>query len=274
MFFALSKILGFIIKPLFWIVLFSIIGLVRLKKTPSSKPRSFFRKCFFFFYLKPEKAFTTSLLLMFLFGNNVLVNELYLMWEPKPPKQRLHHNVSFPRIAVVLGGYGNYDIQNDYFRLSEPGDRFMVGLQGILLKKFDKIILSGGSSSLLNKTYFEADEVAKYLNQLGIDSTHYIVEIQSRSTFENAVYTKKILDSLKISQPILLITSAAHMYRSERCYSKLGINYISYPAHFVAFSRNYSISSFLIPSTGAMVKLEALFHEWVGILAYKLSGKI
>lgn len=274
MFFALSKLLGLFIKPLFWIVLFSCIGLYRLKYPTSTKSRTFLKRFLVFFYLKPGKAFAISLVLLFLFGNNVLVNEMYLMYEPKPPKNRLHNFDSFPRIAVVLGGYGNYDIQHDYFRLAEPGDRFMVGLQGILLKKFDKIILSGGSSSLINKTYYEAEEAAKYLNQLGIDSTFYIVDIQSRNTYENAVYTKKILDSLNITEPIVLITSASHMYRAEGCYKKVGIKFVSYPAHFVAFSRNYSFSSFIIPSTGAMVKLEALIHEWIGVLSYKISGKI
>jgi uncharacterized SAM-binding protein YcdF (DUF218 family) len=108
-----------------------------------------------------------------------------------------------------------------------------------------------------------------------MDTTKVISEIMSRNTIENAIYTKKILDSLNINDSILLITSATHMPRSIACFKKYGIKFIPYPVQQLANEeRNYSFSSFFIPNSNAINHFQTLLHEWVGIISYKLSGKI
>jgi uncharacterized SAM-binding protein YcdF (DUF218 family) len=109
---------------------------------------------------------------------------------------------------------------------------------------------------------------------LGIDSNKIIIDPKARNTYENAVYTKHLLDSLKIKDPVCLITSAAHMNRSAMCYKKVGVPFVEYRAHFTSSKdRNYSFSSFIVPSAGAIDKLGDLMHEWIGIMTYKISGK-
>ena len=222
-----------------------------------------------------KKSALIAFFLLFILGNHPLVNELNIRWEQKVPAKRIYHKDSFPRIAVVLGGYGYYDDKNDYFRLKGEGDRFMVGLQGLLLNKFDKIILTGGSSSVFTKVYYEAEEAANYLKRMGIDSNKIIVDNLSRNTYENAVYTQKILDSLNFKEPVLLITSAAHMYRSEGCYKKVGVNFIPYVSHPTCDpNRRYNLEAWIIPNPGSLQTMSNLLHEWVGVVTYKLTGKI
>jgi uncharacterized SAM-binding protein YcdF (DUF218 family) len=88
------------------------------------------------------------------------------------------------------------------------------------------------------------------------------------------VETKKILDSLKVNEPVLLVTSAGHMRRSMACFKKVGVAFITYPVNYQShLDRKYSWDAILIPSAGTISKWDALIHEWVGYLAYKLTGK-
>ncbi len=265
LFFILSKILGFLIKPHIWFFaafLGGLFFLFRGKTDARSLPLA-------------RRLFIGAFLIFYITGNHVLVNELYIAWEPAPTKERLYLSDSLPRTAIVLGGYSHYDAVNDIFRINENGDRFMTGLQGLLLDKFDRVILTGGSSSVFNTVYYEAEESAKYMQQLGIDSQKLIIDNGSRNTYENAIICKRILDSLEIQEPVLLITSASHMYRSRKCYEKAGIKFYEYPVcHETTPLRNYNLEAWLLPSPGAMYRLQKLLHEWVGIFAYKVTGKI
>ncbi len=264
-FFILSKILGFLVKPHFWFLGVFIIGLIFLFRGKSDE-RSL---------RLARKSFIWAFVILFVTGNQIFVNELYILWEPGPTKERIHSSDSMPRTAIVLGGYSRYDVENDVFRITGNGDRFMAGLQGLLLNKFDRVILTGGSSSIKNKPYFEAEQAGKYMNQLGIQTQKLIIDNQSRNTYENAIISKRILDSLGLHEPVLLITSASHMYRSRKCYEKAGVKFYEYPVcHERNAARNYHLEAFLLPNPGAMSRFQDLLHEWVGILVYKATGKI
>ena len=224
-----------------------------------------------------KKSLISAFLILFICGNGVLINELNVWWEGSEGAESIsdaHVKSKLPKTAVVLGGYLGYDKVRNRFRLMEAGDRFMVGFQGIQLNKFDRVILSGGSSSIINHVYYEAVEARKYMISLGVDSNKIIIDPKARNTYENAVFTKHLLDSLGIKEPICLITSASHMNRSAMCYKKVGVPFVEYRAHFTSSKdRNYSLSTFLVPSAGAIDKLGDLIHEWIGIIAYKLTNK-
>ena len=65
------------------------------------------------------------------------------------------------------------------------------------------------------------------------------------------------------------------MYRSKKCFDKVGVKYVPVAAHFTSSSyRRYNWESFLIPHTSTFDSWNALIHEWIGIVAYKLTGKI
>ena len=265
LFFAASKLLGFLIKPHIWILVCFSTGLLYLFRGKSNTPS----------VPKAKRWLLASAIITFITGNHAIVNELYIAWEEQPTKERLHSSDDLPRTAVILSGYSHYDAVNDIFRMNEAGDRLLVGMQGLLLNKFDRIILTGGSSSVFHKVYYEAEEAGKYLQQFGIDTSKFILDSDSRNTYENAVITKRILDSLGVTEPVLLVTSAAHMYRAKKCFEKAEVKFLAYPAHKISTPlRNYNFEAWVIPNPGSMNALHNLLHEWVGILAYKLSGKI
>lgn len=282
MFFVLSKLLAFLFNPMFWI--FYLLLAIILKFTLSFdqiQQRKGFRK-FLLKYIQNisvKKYLITTFVILMVCGNSVLMNEINVLWEGSEANKSISDitpkDKPYPRTAVVLGGYLSYDIPRNRYKLALAGDRFMVGFQGIQLGKFDRVILTGGSSSIINHVYYEAFEARKYMISLGVDSNKIIVDGKSRNTYENAIITKHLLDSLNIHEPVCLITSAGHMYRSAACYKKAGVNFVPYKAHYTSsVLRNYSFSSFFIPSAFAFEKFDDFMHEWIGILSYKITGKI
>jgi uncharacterized SAM-binding protein YcdF (DUF218 family) len=282
MFFVFSKLLAFLFNPMFWI--FYLLLAVILKFTlsfESIQQRKGFRK-FLLNYIQKinvKKYLIITFVILMVCGNGVLMNEINVLWEGRDANKSISDitpkDKPYPRTAIVLGGYLSYDIPRNRYKLTLAGDRFMVGFQGIQLGKFDRLILTGGSSSLINHVYYEAFEARKYMISLGVDSNKIIVDGKSRNTYENAIITKHLLDSLNIHQPVCLITSAGHMYRSAACYKKAGVNFVPYKAHYTSsVLRNYSFSNFFIPSALAFEKFDDFMHEWIGILSYKITGKI
>lgn len=229
-------------------------------------------------FMRPRKAITIVIVILYTIGNSVIMNEILVRWEGEPCSIRIGKNTSskqLPRLAVVLGGFSSYDVNRNYFQLSGSADRFMTAYQGVMVGNFDKVIISGGSSSVFLKSYLEADEVMKYAASLNMDTSKLIKDAAARNTYENAVNTKKILHNIGWKGPIVLITSAIHMRRSEACFKKQGIPFVAYRADFSSSTtRQYSLSSFLIPSAGALSKFDDLVHEIIGIISYKISGKI
>ena len=100
-----------------------------------------------------------------------------------------------------------------------------------------------------------------------------MIESNSKNTYENAVFTKKILDSLKINGNFLLVTSAYHMPRAMSVFKKAGFKNITpYLTNRISGKRRFSFDHLLIPNPDALFNLQFLIHEWVGYIIYKIKG--
>ncbi|MFN5889280.1 MAG: YdcF family protein [Bacteroidota bacterium] len=175
---------------------------------------------------------------------------------------------------IVLGGYTSYDKGRKRMGFNEAAERFVFPLQMLSTGKTQRLILTGGSGNVFNRDYFESSAAKKFALDFGIADSQILIDDKSRNTWENAVETKKILDSLKVNEPVLLVTSAGHMRRSMGCFKKVGVAFIPYSVNYQShLDRKYSWDAILIPSAGTISKWDALIHEWVGYLAYKLTGK-
>ena len=275
MFFFLSKFLHFAINPLFWVMFFLILAILRLKN-PGPNPLSGWKRIIISVYYHRARAHVIrAFFILFIFGNTVLTNELLIWWEIPISTNKIHLDSNFPKTAVVLGGFGTYHVHSDWYRLNDAPERLLSGMEGLVHQRFDRVLLSGGNSNIFDKRFFDAQLAKNYLCRFKIDTSKVIADNRSRNTCENALYTKQILDSLSIQEPVLLITSAAHMRRSIACFDKYQVKIVPYPVqHIGNLERNYSVASYIIPNVLAMEKMQNLLHEWVGFIAYKLSGKI
>jgi uncharacterized SAM-binding protein YcdF (DUF218 family) len=217
-----------------------------------------------------KKLVFVSLLILFLASNKVLVNEMTRAWELEPRKE-----ASIPETAVILGGYAEFDAHRNRVQMSDAADRLYSVVNLYQQKRIKRIILSGGSSSVTGRTKPEADYVLPILKNYGIPDSSVIKESKSRNTHENALNTAKILKEKHIEGPILLVTSSFHMRRSMGTFTKAGIDVRPYPVHFISdYGRGYFLPDFFIPSSEALFRCDAIIKEWVGYLAYAITGKL
>ena len=106
---------------------------------------------------------------------------------------------------------------------------------------------------------------------MGFDTKRIIYEGQSRNTFENAEFSKKLV-SPKNGEVWLLVTSASHMKRSVMIFNSSGWDVVPYPAGYLTRGDYKLIPNFYVLEN--MYKLQIAVREMIGIMAYTLTGKI
>lgn len=253
MFFYLSKILGFIISPFTWI----FIGLLFLvKKT----------------WYSPFKKWTLGITIFtYLITNSFLVDELVRAWEYED--DHIYQSTSYYDAAIVLGGMGYLEEKEERIIFSYGGDRLFQTLDLFYKKRIGKLIITGGSGSISRPNAKEAIYIKKYLLNLNIPDSCIIIESNSKNTYENAVFTKQILDSMNYKGNTLLVTSSYHMRRSLAIFNKAGYqNLTPMVTNKITGDRKFLIDYCFIPNSDALFSLNLIMHEIIGYSIYKLKG--
>src|SRR5262249_43673208 len=80
-----------------------------------------------------------------------------------------------------------------------------------------RILVSGGDRYLMATGFPEATIMQRFLTERGIDPDRIIAETRSRTTYENAIYSREEARP-KPGETWLLVTSALHMPRSVGCF--------------------------------------------------------
>jgi uncharacterized SAM-binding protein YcdF (DUF218 family) len=84
------------------------------------------------------------------------------------------------------------------------------------------LIVSGGKGS--DERVPEAEAMAKYLTSRGFPASQLILEDRSRTTEENLVFTKAIMDQRRPGARCVIVTSSFHAFRAAIIARRLGIN--------------------------------------------------
>lgn len=206
------------------------------------------------------------------FSNNLIKS---LEWQYLPSE-----NMPQAEAIVVLGGATrNNEPPRIIPDMSDRGDRLLYAAKLYNDGTAPLIILSGGRIQWYGRESSEAQSMATVMELMGIPRNVMVLESRSLNTYENAVFTKEILEQRNIKQ-ILLVTSAAHMPRSLAIFKKQGINAIPAPADFMISERNLIESQFstesrilsFIPHAGSLDRTTQALKEYIGTLIYRLRG--
>ncbi|MBL7874078.1 MAG: YdcF family protein [Cyclobacteriaceae bacterium] len=254
MFFLLSKTLNYLTMPLVIICLLFLFSWVLKSK-------------------KKALLFKIGFALLLLFSNDFITNEVIRLWElPATPFQEIKKKYA---IGILLTGVtkGNM-VPDDRVYFHRGADRVTHTLQLYRLGIIDKILISGGSGSLTERRTKEADEIADALKLMGVAGEDLIIENESRNTHESAVATKKVLQDSISSSECLLITSAFHMRRSRACFAKIDWPCDTFTTDFLIHERKFTPDVLVIPRLDSLQIWHIMIREWVGMVAYKLSGYI
>jgi uncharacterized SAM-binding protein YcdF (DUF218 family) len=253
MFFYLSKLIAFLFSPLVWVFL---ILLYSYKTKVEGRAR---------------KLRITAIVILYLCSNAFLVDECFRAWEPVTPDYDLM-DTKYDG-AIVLGGIGDIDLRLKKIKFGHSADRLFQTLPLYYQGRIKRIIFSGGSGSIEFPEKLEGLYVQKYLKSIQFPDSGLIVEARSKNTYENAIFTKQLLDSLKITGNFLLVTSAYHMPRAMAVFKKAGYkNLTPYITNRSSGVRRFTFDHLFIPHPGVLFSLEHLIHEWIGYITYKIKG--
>jgi uncharacterized SAM-binding protein YcdF (DUF218 family) len=212
---------------------------------------------------KRKRRLVIATVLLFLFSNNFLVNEVFILYEDHGSKVL----DSTYEVGLVLGGFSNKDKSLDRTVFFEANDRLMQALKLYHDGKIRRLMISSGSAAVIGDKTKEADAVRSYLQSIAIPDSAVIIENESRNTLENIQFSYRLLDSMKLNKSVLIISSAWHLPRVKLCTKNRNADF--YATNYVSDQkRDYTPINLLVPSSKALLNLELLIKEWVGYVTY------
>jgi len=178
-----------------------------------------------------------------------------------------------PDGIIVLGGAINPDVSaaRGSVELEGSGERVLAMLQ--LARRFPraKIIFTGGSANLTATPIPEAPIAGRLLDEFGVARDRIILESRSRTTEENAVFTRELVTP-QPGQRWLLVTSAFHMPRSVGAFRAVGFDVEPYPVDWGL--RGWGDALMPLETLGqGLRRADLALHEWTGLITYRLRGK-
>jgi uncharacterized SAM-binding protein YcdF (DUF218 family) len=174
---------------------------------------------------------------------------------------------------VVLGGAVRVPVPpRKDFELDSASNRIRHAAKLFRAGKANRVLLSGGNLfEQARGVQGEAHYMRVFLSELGVPSDAILVEDRSRSTRENAVETKRVLEQRGLKR-VLLVTSAAHMPRALGTFRATGIDAVPAPT-------DYRVDDFaepallkLLPDAGYLEQTTQGVREYLGHAVYRLRG--
>jgi uncharacterized SAM-binding protein YcdF (DUF218 family) len=175
---------------------------------------------------------------------------------------------------VVLGGMedGRVAAGRGTHALNEAAERLTEA--AALARRYPaaKVVFTGAAITILTNSGSAAEATAMMLGDLGVGGEgRLLLESEARSTWENAVFAKQIAQP-KPGERWLLVTSAAHMPRAIAVFRKVGFAVEPWPVDYRTAGPGDAWRLFDAPSEG-LKRFEAALREWIGLVAYRLTGR-
>ena len=220
-----------------------------------------------------KRFFILGMVYLFFFSNRFITNEIFLMLEiPPTPLEEIPTNYEF---GIVLGGVTNLKkLPKDRVYFHKGADRITHAIQLYKIGKIKKILVTGGSSNIINTEFKEADNVYDFLILMGVDEKDILIENQARNTYENAIYSSQILNSKFPSGKHLVITSGFHLRRALLCFNKTNLNVDGFSSDFYSHERSFALDILFVPDPKSFSDWQMLTKELFGIILYWLFGYI
>jgi uncharacterized SAM-binding protein YcdF (DUF218 family) len=175
---------------------------------------------------------------------------------------------------IVLGGAisAENSLAHGEPVIGANGARLFAFLELARLYPEARLVFTGGSGRLTSQNAKEADYAQTLLGNTGLNTARIIFERNSRNTYENARFSKKLAQPRQ-SENWILITSAFHMPRSMAVFQGQGWNVIPWPVGYLT-DGSYHIypRSFNVSSQYAFA--ETAFREYIGSIVYTVTGKM
>ena len=251
MFFVLSKVFWILAAPSHWLLLLVIATAL----------------CLLFRWHRAAKVFAlaaVALVLVAWLAAAPLVRD----WEDRYPRPPWPARVD--GILVLGSGFDSQLLRVRKAPQSNGGVyRLVEGLAAARRYPQARLVFTGGSGALGGAPFPEADTARYVFTELGRDPKQMILESRSRNTYENLLFSKAMVKP-KQGEVWLLATSAMHMPRAMAVARKLNWPMTPWPTDFMTGPQT---DGDIWDVSGNLASLDYVVHEWIGLAAYRLSGK-
>ncbi|PSH63102.1 MULTISPECIES: YdcF family protein [Phyllobacterium] len=194
-----------------------------------------------------------------------------------PLEDRFQRPASLPErvdgIVVLGGGFeAGINLVRGGYELNSSGDRFVEAAILGARHPEAKVVVTGGAGTIILEGEADGTTAPKLLTRLGIGPERLILESQSRNTYENAVFTKEIVNA-KPGETWLLVTSAFHMPRSVGLFRKAGFDVVPWPSDYRTSGRE-TIGIAQDNPQDSLQNTSMALREWMGLFVYWMTGRI
>jgi uncharacterized SAM-binding protein YcdF (DUF218 family) len=254
--FIAAKLLAFLTEPIAWLGLLVLAALALQRRFPRAS----------------QRLLLCTLALGLLLGWTPIPNALLHPLETRYAAVAPQDDLSAYTGVVVLGGAldAAYLWQIPGQALLNSAAERMTAVLPLLHRNPKLLVLfTGGEGDLWGQGLSEAERARRFFVDQGIPEPQLLLESASRTTFENAVLSKQ-LAGLDPQQRWLLLTSAWHMPRAMASFEAQGWRVTAYPVDYRSAAHTpWSRYSF----AESLPRWRLALHEWLGLLAYRLSGQ-
>ncbi len=178
--------------------------------------------------------------------------------------------------VVVLGGgiWGKGSLRPEDQLHGLSMQRTICGVDRFAEGHAPRLVLSGGDGTITGEGPKEAVEMRRLAIRLGVPEEAVLIDDRSRTTYENALGVKRVLEG----GSILLVTSASHMARAAGLFRKQGFTVTPAPCTYrlQAWPDVWSNLDLVdvFPDLYALDEFTNALTEVIGIITYWATGKL
>jgi len=185
-------------------------------------------------------------------------------------------------IVVLGGGTRSSDPPRPMTEVNEAGDRLIYAAMLYRDGAAEVVLVTGGSIDWLQPEGIapEANDMSALMQLLGVPGEALWLEAESRNTYENALYSREMLDEAGLND-ILLVTSAMHMPRSVPLFVAQGLRVTPAPTDFLVSDAEWqhlwragpaATLINLLPNVEYLTYTTRCLKEYIGLAVYALRG--
>lgn len=255
--FIASKILALLTQPLWWVVALLVGASLVSPRQP----------------VLGRRLVVTALTMLLTLGwqplPDALLRQLENRYAEFAPQADLKDYVG---VIVLGGGTESGHVAQAHVQplMTDAAERLTAPVAMLRHNPHLQVVYTGGEGAWLGVGPSEAERARKYFDSMGLSPAQVRYESASRNTYENAVLTGQ-LPNIDKSQRWLLVTSAFHMPRAMATFAKAGWNISAYPVDFRTGTDTPWTSYTL---RDGVANWQLLLHEWLGLLAYRVTGRL
>lgn len=255
MFFSLSKIFWAVAQPLNALCLLALAGLVLRHFRPRAG----------------QMVMNAALISILVLGM-LPAGPLALAWLERQYKDTAPLPEKVDGI-IVLGGAlePNLSLKTGTLVINDQADRMLCFVDLALKYPKARLVFTGGSGDIFNPGVAETADATAFFDLSAIRGRTITMEGQSRNTYENAVYSKELVQP-ETGQTWVLVTSAFHMPRAVGIFEKIGWPVIPRQCDYKT-EGNYSWGGRMPNVAGNFVMLGIAVREFIGLTVYYVTGK-